>query len=72
MRSKNILIGVIVIAVLFIGIGDRILPQPLSDASKNTRTTINQFLINLFPTRKPKNPYEEREKQLEELEQGQK
>ncbi len=72
MGFKNILISLIVIAVLFIGIGDRILPQPLSDVSRNSRASINQFLIDLFPTRKPKNPYEEREKQLEELEQGQK
>jgi hypothetical protein len=60
---------IIVLAVLFVAIGDKILPEPMKSASRSTRATVNEFVINLVPNRKPKtNPYERTEKEIEKLE----
>jgi hypothetical protein len=62
---------IILFALLFITLGDRILPQPLSGASFKTRTTLNQFVVGLFPGWKPKtNPYERTEKAVKQQEEG--
>ncbi|NES94263.1 MAG: hypothetical protein F6K32_03390 [Desertifilum sp. SIO1I2] len=46
----------------FILFGDRILPQPMSQASANTRASMNAALKGLFPERKPQlKPYERTE-----------
>ena len=69
MRFKNLLGPLFILALLFITLGDRVLPAPLDDASRNTRTSINQFLIGLFPDWNPTNPNERTEKEVEQLEQ---
>ena len=62
---------VLLLSVLFVGIGDRILPEPLKSASFNTRETINKNLIGLFPNRKSKlKPHERTRKAIEEVEGG--
>ncbi|WP_414621895.1 hypothetical protein [Calothrix sp. CCY 0018] len=54
---------------IFVGIGDRVLPEPMKSASLNTRTTINKSLIGLFPTRRSKlKPHERTNKAIEEAE----
>ena len=59
------------IAILFIALGDRFLPQPLSGASLNTRNTLNQTIVGLFPSWRPKTkPYERTEKALEQESQS--
>lgn len=69
MFKKPSIILVLLLSVLFVGIGDRVLPEPLKSASFNTRKTINKHLITLFPTRKPKlNPHERTRKAIEEAE----
>ncbi|MEM9925326.1 MAG: hypothetical protein AAF915_16505 [Cyanobacteria bacterium P01_D01_bin.50] len=71
MFKKSYFITTLLLSVLFIGIGDRILPEPLKSASFNTRKTINKHLIGLFPTRKPKlNPHERTRKAIDETEKG--
>jgi hypothetical protein len=57
--------------LIFIGFGDKFLPQPLSGASWQTRTTINQWLLGLFPNKEFKKLNEQREKEIEDLEKGQ-
>ncbi|MGK7876333.1 MAG: hypothetical protein AB4426_24465 [Xenococcaceae cyanobacterium] len=70
MRAKSIGTIIFILLLLFITIGDRILPQPLSDVSRNTRTSINKFLIGLFPDKEFTDPSEGLEKGIEEHEQG--
>lgn len=56
--------------LLFVLLGDRIPFKPVSDASLQTRTTMNNFMLGLFPKKQPKNPYERTERAIERTEQG--
>ena len=59
------------IFLLFIALGDSVLPEPLKSASYNTRSNINKFAISLFPTWEPKHkPHERTRKALEETEKS--
>jgi len=53
--------------IIFVGIGDKFLPKPLSTYSFNTRNVINAKLVTLMPKSRPKVKRftEEREKQIE-------
>jgi len=56
--------------IIFVGIGDKFLPKPLSSYSLNTRNMINAKLITLIPKKnnsKVKGFTENREKQIENL-----
>lgn len=56
-----------ILLLVFIGFGDKLLPKPLSTVSFQTRTTINQFILGMFPTWEPKvKPYQRTEKAIEE------
>ena len=70
MRSKNLVTVAVILGLIFITIGDRILPPPLNAASFNTRTSINQFLISLFPNWHPTNPNDRTRKAVDQLEPG--
>jgi hypothetical protein len=69
MRFKHFTLPVTIVALLFIGIGDRVLPQPLSTYSFNTRTTLNNFLTGLFPKKRFKNPNDRTETAVDKLEE---
>jgi hypothetical protein len=57
------------VMLLFVGCGDSFLPKPLSTASLQTRNSINNFVIGIFPSWKPKvNPYKRTEKGIEKSE----
>lgn len=63
----------LIVSLVFIGYGDSFLPQPLSTASLQTRTAINNFVIGMFPNWRPKEkPYERTEKAIEDTERGSK
>lgn len=68
-KKPIVYIAPLLLFLIFVGFGDRLLPEPLSSASVKTRTTINKFLLGLFPKRDLKNPNEKREKEIEQLEQ---
>ncbi|MBD2002809.1 hypothetical protein NDI37_26975 [Funiculus sociatus GB2-A5] len=70
MDKKTTGIFVIILALVFVGFGDKFLPKPLSTASYNTRTTLNNSLLGIFPSKKPRNPYERTEKAIEQEEKG--
>ncbi len=70
MRFKTLFNLGLISFLVFVTLGDRFLPKPLNDASRQTRTSINQFLIGIFPDKKFKNPYERTEKAIEEHEKG--
>lgn len=55
--------------ILFITLGDKVLPGELGKSSTQTREALNEFTLNLFPTiKRPKNPNARTEKELEEVE----
>jgi hypothetical protein len=61
----------ILLFLIFVGFGDSFLPKPLSKASLQTRTTINQFFTGLFPSWQPKTrPNARTERAVEDLEKG--
>jgi hypothetical protein len=57
--------------LLFVAIGDKVLPEPMKTTSYQTRTSINKFLIGLIPNWNPKNPNERTEDAIEKQQQGQ-
>ncbi|WP_460200087.1 hypothetical protein [Scytonema sp. NUACC21] len=62
---------ILILFLVFVGFGDSFLPKPLSSASLNTRTTLNNWMIGLFPTWQPKtNPHQRTQKAIEETEKG--
>jgi len=71
MFKKSYFIVALLLFAVFVGIGDSVLPEPMKSASLNTRKTINESLIGLFPNRKSKlKPHERTRKAIEEAEKG--
>ena len=69
MERKTAITYLVILFLLFVALGDRLLPKPLSTASLQTRTSLNNFFIGLFPQRQPKlDPNERTEKALEKQE----
>ncbi|MEA5597975.1 hypothetical protein [Rivularia sp. UHCC 0363] len=69
MLKKPPIILILLIFILFVGIGDSVLPEPMKSASLNTRESINKNLLGLFPTWKSKlKPNERTNKAIEEAE----
>ncbi len=67
MRPKTaVFMLFVILGMLFIGIGDSILPQPLSDYSRNIRKSINNYLLGLFPEREFKNPNRSGQEQFQQ------
>ncbi|MEA5515067.1 hypothetical protein [Nodularia sp. UHCC 0506] len=55
--------------LLFVAAGDQVLPGALGTASTQTRTAMNNFVINLFSWQPQSKPYERTEKELQKLEE---
>lgn len=71
MRRKSYFPVLVFAALLFIGLGDRVLPQPLNQYSRDTRTHVNKYLMGLFPYVDPlDSPHTRTEKAVENLEKG--
>jgi hypothetical protein len=68
MRFKSLLTVVLILGLGFISLGDRFLPQPWSNYSRNTRIQIDKYLIGLFPKKDLEKPSQQREDELKELE----
>ncbi len=65
MFNKGNFTLLIFLCLIFIGFGDSFLPQPLSSASLNTRTAINNFVVGMFPSWQPRtNPHQRTEEAL--------
>jgi len=69
MRSKGNILILLILFLLFVTLGDRIPFKPVSNASLQTRTTLNNFMVGLFPKRQPKNPNDRTKKAIEQQEQ---
>jgi hypothetical protein len=61
----------IILGLLFVGIGDRVLPDPLATASADTRAHINQFFDGFLPDVQSFNPNRRTEEAIEALEREQ-
>lgn len=70
MRPKSFLTTLVILGVLFIALGDRVLPKPLSTASLQARTIADNYLMGLFPKKRFRNPNEGTEKAVQKLDQG--
>lgn len=71
MDRKTASTWLILLFLIFVGFGDSFLPKPLSKASLQTRTSINQFFVGLFPSWQPKTrPNARTEKAVDDLEKG--
>ncbi|AFZ14113.1 hypothetical protein Cri9333_3282 [Crinalium epipsammum PCC 9333] len=71
MGTKSISTIVVILAVVFVSVGDRFLPKPLNTASVESRASLNNFVVGLFPAWKPKTkPYERTQKALDKVEKN--
>jgi hypothetical protein len=66
-RPKFLLTSLFIFGLFFIAVGDRFLPQPLSDISRNSRVSINNAMIGLFPKSRTVEKIEQREKETQKL-----
>ena len=58
--------------LLFVGVGDQVLPGTLGTASTQTRTAMNNFLANMFPAWRPRTqPHERTERKIREIKERQ-
>lgn len=71
MFKKSNFIVLFLLFVIFVGVGDSFLPEPMKSASLNTRKTINESLVGLFPNRRTKlNPHKRTREAIDEAEKG--
>lgn len=71
MFKKSNFIVLFLLFVIFVGVGDSFLPEPMRSASLNTRKTINESLVGLFPNRRTKlNPHKRTREAIDEAEKG--
>ncbi len=71
MIRKGTIFLIFFIFLLFVGFGDRIPYPPISTASYRTRVTLNNFIMGMFHKPEPrKNPYEDTEKAVDDIERG--
>ena len=65
---KNAALLLFLGSMVFMAIGDRVLPSPLSNYSWQMRTGINQLLTGAQPQLRQQKPHERTEKAVEKLE----
>ncbi len=68
LKNANFMLFMLLV-ILFIGVGDRISPEPLSSYSRNTRENINSYLVALFPQREFENTNQLNQEKLQKIEQ---
>lgn len=68
MRLKTLLTLTAIVGLVFITAGDLIFPPPLSQMSRNTRISVDRFVIGLFPQKEVTRPSQERESQVQMFE----
>lgn len=69
MRSRIPVGLLLLIGLIYVGLGDRFLPAAIGRYSTQARNTVNQMLIDGFPQWQPKaNPNQRTERAVEGLE----
>jgi hypothetical protein len=62
MRSKMPVGLILLVGLIFVGFGDQFLPPAIGRYSFQTRTALDQLLVNAFPNWQPKtNPHQRTE-----------
>ncbi len=71
MLPKSTFLIFLVVGLVFIGFGDKFLPQPLSGMSYRTRTSLDQMVMSSFKIWQPKtDPNARTERAVEEVEKN--
>lgn len=60
---------VVPLLLLYIAIGDSILPESAGSYSRLTRQTINSYLVSLFPDKEVESPYGRNDELIEKAEE---
>ncbi|ERN41934.1 hypothetical protein KR51_00014700 [Rubidibacter lacunae KORDI 51-2] len=69
MRTPTLFV-LVVLAIAFVGFGDRFLPGAAGNASAQTRAKLNSILSGIFPDGKVDDPHERTEKAVKKFEHG--
>ncbi|MGF1603339.1 MAG: hypothetical protein ACFCU8_15225 [Thermosynechococcaceae cyanobacterium] len=67
MDFKKITLALLALGLLFVSLGDRVLPAPVAGYSLSARTTLNKVLVGLLPSIKSQNPDAKTEETVKEL-----
>ena len=67
---KRFVLPIVFLVMVFVGFGDTFLPEPLKSKSTQARSSINSFVIGLFPNKKFKDPNQRTEEFLEQNNQN--
>ncbi|MGB2925552.1 MAG: hypothetical protein WBB82_09640 [Limnothrix sp.] len=59
---------VVFLLIVFVTVGDLILPEPLKGASAKTKSALNSFILGIVPDKEFTNPNDRTEKAVEEFE----
>ena len=59
----------VVLGLIFVAVGDTFLPKPLSTASKNTRTYVNNIFLSFTPDTDFEKPSKQRDAQVDDMEE---
>jgi hypothetical protein len=69
MRTRIPVAPLLLLALIYVGLGDRFLPRAIGQYSTQARNTVNQLLIDSLPQWRPKaNPNQRTESSVESLE----
>lgn len=70
MRSKFPVAFILLVGLVYVGFGDQFLPPAIGRSSFQIRATINNALVGMFPSWRPKtNPNQRTEDAVQNLEQ---
>ena len=67
MDFKKLTLALATIALLFVSLGDRVLPDPVAGYSLQARTTVSKFMLGLLPNIKRQNHDATTEQAVDEL-----
>lgn len=70
MRPKTAIKLFTFFTIIFVAVGDKVIPGPVGKASYTMRSGINTFVSGLIPDKEFRNPHERTEKAIEQEEQG--
>lgn len=60
---------ILVLALIFVAVGDSFLPKPLSTLSKNARTRVNNIFLSFTPDTDFEKPSKQRDAQVGDMEE---
>lgn len=67
MRIQDLIVPILLLSIVYIGFGDRILPEPLGNLSTATREGMNDIVRGTLPGFSPMNPNDRTEREVKKL-----